>query len=180
MTASPWPPPEQIAAHPRPPPRRRNSSTSEPRIRAPETPMGWPRATAPPLTLTLSSSISSTLIEFKVTDANASLISHRSMSSALRPALSSAILAALLGVRAQGPAVEVRAGELELGRHLAGLLCHVLAAERVGEAIVDHRVDRLGVAHAEAEAGLLEQVRSLRHRLHAAPDRDLQVAGPDR
>ncbi len=59
ITASPCPPPEQIAAQPRPPPRRRSSSTSEPRMRAPEAPIGWPSATAPPLTLTRSSSMPS-------------------------------------------------------------------------------------------------------------------------
>ena len=70
-------------------------------MRAPEAPMGWPSATAPPLTLTLSSSIPSIRIEFSVTEANASLISHRSMSSAVRPAFSSAFCAALAGVRAR-------------------------------------------------------------------------------
>ena len=83
-------------------------------------------------------------------------------------------------VRAQRPAVHVGPGQLELGGDLAGLLGHVLAAERVGEPVVDHRVDRLAVAHAEAEAGLLEHVGSLGHRLHAAADADLEVAGADR
>ncbi len=40
-------------------------------------------------------------IEFSVTDANASLISHRSMSSTFRPAFSSALRAATAGVRAR-------------------------------------------------------------------------------
>src|ERR1700691_4157699 len=69
-------------------------------MRAPEAPIGCPSATAPPLTLTLSSSMPSTRIELSVTEANASLISHTSMSSAFRPALSSAFLAAEAGVRA--------------------------------------------------------------------------------
>ena len=56
---------EQIAAQPRPPPRRRSSCTSAPRMRAPEAPIGWPRATAPPLTLTLSSSMPSIRIELQ-------------------------------------------------------------------------------------------------------------------
>ena len=55
MIASPCPPPEQMAATPSPPPRRRSSCTSVPTMRAPEAPIGWPRAIAPPLTLTLSS-----------------------------------------------------------------------------------------------------------------------------
>ena len=70
-------------------------------MRAPEAPMGWPSATAPPLTFTLSSSIPSIRIELSVTEAKASLISHRSMSSTDRPAFSSAFCAALAGVRAR-------------------------------------------------------------------------------
>ena len=70
-------------------------------MRAPEAPIGWPSATAPPLTLTFSSSMPSIRIEFSVTEANASLISQRSMSSALRPAFSSAPSPPLAGVRAR-------------------------------------------------------------------------------
>ena len=70
-------------------------------MRAPDAPIGWPSATAPPLTLTLSSSMPSTRIEFRVTEAKASLISQRSMSSVLRPAFSSAFFAAAAGVRAR-------------------------------------------------------------------------------
>ena len=70
-------------------------------MRAPEAPIGCPMATAPPLTLTLSSSMPSTRIEFRVTEAKASLISHRSMSSTVRPALASAFLDAAAGVRAR-------------------------------------------------------------------------------
>src|SRR4051812_15734797 len=70
-------------------------------MRAPDAPIGWPSATAPPLTLTLSSSMPSARIEFSVTDANASLISHRSTSSAVMPTLSSAFFAAADGVFAR-------------------------------------------------------------------------------
>ena len=101
MIASPWPPPEQIAAQPSPPPRRRSSWTSAPTIRAPEAPIGWPRAIAPPLTLTLSSSMPSIRTEFSATEANASLISQRSISSADLPILSSACWAAFAGVLAR-------------------------------------------------------------------------------
>ena len=55
-------------------------------------------------------------------------------------------------VRAQRPLVEVRAGHLELVADLGRLLEHLLAAERVAQAVLDHRVERLDVAHAEAEA----------------------------
>ena len=70
-------------------------------MRAPEAPIGWPRATAPPLTLTRSSSMPSILIELSATEAKASLISHRSMSEADRPALASAFSAARAGVVAR-------------------------------------------------------------------------------
>ena len=70
-------------------------------IRAPEAPIGCPRATAPPLTLTFSSSMPSRRIECRATEAKASLISQRSMSSAVRPAFSSAFCAALAGVVAR-------------------------------------------------------------------------------
>ena len=53
-SASPWPPPPQSAAAPRPPPRRRSSWARCSTIRAPDMPIGWPIAIAPPLTLTLS------------------------------------------------------------------------------------------------------------------------------
>jgi hypothetical protein len=45
---------------------------------------------------------------------------------------------------------------------------------------VDHRVERLRVAHPVTEARLRQQVRRARHRLHAAADADLDVAGADR
>ena len=99
------------------------------------------------------------------------------ISSGRRPS-SVALIAQL--VAAQRPAVEVGPRHLELVGDLAGLLEHLLAAERVAQAVVDHRVDRLGVAHAEAEARLLEQVRRVAHRLHAAGDADVEVAGADR
>jgi hypothetical protein len=94
--------------------------------------------------------------------------------------------AALVGGRdralvgAQRPAVEVEPRQLQLVAHLGGLDEHLLAGERVREPVVDHRVERLHVAHAVAEAGARQQVRRLRHRLHAAADADLDVARADR
>lgn len=44
-------------------------------MRAPEAPIGWPKATAPPFTLTRSWSISSNFILARATAAKASLIS---------------------------------------------------------------------------------------------------------
>src|SRR5215212_8543673 len=101
MIASPWPPPEQIAETPRPPPRRRRSCTSDPRMRAPEAPIGWPSAMAPPFTFTFDSSTPSMRIELSATEANASLISKRSMSSTDSPAFSRAAFVAFAGVRAR-------------------------------------------------------------------------------
>jgi hypothetical protein len=45
---------------------------------------------------------------------------------------------------------------------------------------VDHRVERRDVAHAKAEASPRQQVGRARHRLHAAADADLHVAGANR
>ena len=83
-------------------------------------------------------------------------------------------------VRAQRPAVHVGARHLELVADLGRLDEHLLAGERVREPVVDHRVERLHVAHAGAEARLREHVGRLRHRLHPAGDGDLDVTGADR
>jgi hypothetical protein len=83
-------------------------------------------------------------------------------------------------VAAQRELVHVGAGDLELLANLVGLLAHVLARERIAEAVVDHAVERRGVPHPEAEARLLEQVGRLRHRLHPAGDSDLQIPGANR
>ena len=44
---------------------------------------------------------------------------------------------------------------------------------------MDHRVDDLAVAHAQPFAHARQQVRRVAHRLHAAGDRDVDVAGGD-
>src|ERR1700730_14911721 len=100
-SASPWPPPEQIAASPSPPPFRRSSCTIVPRMRPPEAPIGCPSETAPPFTFTRSSSAPSNCVECCATDAKASLISTRATSPIVLPARSSAIAPALAGVRAR-------------------------------------------------------------------------------
>src|SRR5215218_2981067 len=99
--ASPWPPPEQIAASPSPPPLRRRSCTIVATMRPPEAPIGCPSATAPPFTFTFASSAPRSLVEFHATDENASLISTRSTSSIVFPARSRAIAPAFAGVRAR-------------------------------------------------------------------------------
>src|SRR5581483_1420925 len=90
-SASPCPPPEQIAASPSPPPSRRSSCTRVPTIRPPEAPTGWPSATAPPFTFTRSSSAPRSRVECFATEEKASLISTRATSSIDLPALPSAI-----------------------------------------------------------------------------------------
>ena len=97
MRASPWPPPPQSAAAPTPPPRRLSSSARCRAMRAPDMPIGWPRAMAPPLTLTLSTSMPSSLAEARPTAANASLISTRSRSAGVMPSFSQALAMARAG-----------------------------------------------------------------------------------
>src|SRR5438105_1804541 len=82
-------------------------------------------------------------------------------------------------VRAERPAVLVLARDAELARHLRGLLHHVQLVEGRGEAVEDHRVDELAVPEPVAEPRLLQQVGRVRHRLHAARDDQLVVAGAD-
>ena len=56
----------------------------------PDMPIGWPSAIAPPLTLTLSASMPSSLAEARPTAAKASLISTRSRSAGVMPSFSQA------------------------------------------------------------------------------------------
>src|SRR5918911_1163914 len=109
-------------------------------MRAPDAPIGWPIATAPPLTLTRSSSMPSIRIECRVTEANASLISHRSMSPGCSPARSSAFMAASAGVvaDARGVAGRVRAVLHEDRRQLGQRLQRRLAPR--GLVDLDRRV----------------------------------------
>src|SRR5439155_14995543 len=96
-SASPCPPPPHSAAAPVRRPRRFSSFARVKTRRAPLAPIGCPSATAPPLTLTRSSSIASIRVAFSATAANASLISTRSRSSTSRPAFFSALLRARAG-----------------------------------------------------------------------------------
>ena len=70
--------------------RRFSSYSSVVRIRAPEAPMGWPMAMAPPLTLTLLVSQPISLLTAQACAAKASLISSRSRSCGFQPARCSA------------------------------------------------------------------------------------------
>ena len=65
--------------------RCRNAETSVTRIRAPEAPIGWPIAQAPPFTLTRSLGRCAWRMAASATTAKASLTSHRSTSPTFQP-----------------------------------------------------------------------------------------------
>ena len=130
-------------------------------------PSGWPIAMAPPLTLTFSGSRSRSRMKRIATAAKASLISKRSMSSGVRPALASALRAA--GRRAGEHDRRVGAGDG--GRDDAGarreaeVLADLLAADRDERGAVD---DAGGVAGVVDVVDLLDPVVLLeRHRVEA-------------
>src|SRR5476651_15889 len=66
-------------------------------MRAPEAPIGWPMAMAPPLTLTLDVSQPRSLLTAQACAANASFASIRSRSSFFQPAFLSAARDAGIG-----------------------------------------------------------------------------------
>src|SRR5437660_7153720 len=74
------PPPMQSAAAPRFKPYFCKAATSVTTILAPDAPIGWPSAQAPPCTLTFSCGKESSCIAAMATTAKASLISKRSTS----------------------------------------------------------------------------------------------------
>src|SRR5579862_892715 len=69
------PPPMQSDATPRLPPRLRSAPIRVTRMRAPDAPIGWPSAQAPPCTFTLSCGSRCSFIAAMATTAKASLIS---------------------------------------------------------------------------------------------------------
>ena len=90
-----------------------------------------------------------------------------------------AVARAALLMAARGVLVlRVAADVVVLGDDLAGV-AHVALLERAPQAVVDHRVDDLAVAHAQPFAHARQQVRAVAHRLHAAGDGDVDVAGRD-
>src|SRR5689334_4253433 len=105
MMAGAMPPAAHIVTSPRLRLRRSSSSSTVPIRIEPVAPMGWPSAIEPPLTLTLSRSSLRSRMNFSATTANASLISNRSMSSSVRPALANTLRAAGTG------AFSIRVGE---------------------------------------------------------------------
>ena len=72
-------------------------------MRAPEAPMGWPRAQAPPLTLSFSCGMPRSRMAIMATTAKASLTSKRSTSSTLQPARSRACRMAGTGAVVKSP-----------------------------------------------------------------------------
>src|SRR5438094_5871835 len=80
-----FPPPRHRVARPRFAPRSFIAYARVVRIRAPVHPSGWPRATAPPFTFSLSDEIPSSFATATVAAAYASLCSKRSKSSIVSP-----------------------------------------------------------------------------------------------
>eukprot|EP00043_Microstomoeca_roanoka_P023604 m.258924 g.258924 ORF g.258924 m.258924 type:complete len:349 (+) comp32889_c0_seq1:304-1350(+) len=95
--ATPMPPPMHSVARPFFEPRRCISNSRVFRIRAPEAPIGWPMAMAPPFTFTMDGSQPISLLTAQACAAKASFASTRSRSSAFQPALSSALREAKIG-----------------------------------------------------------------------------------
>src|SRR6185312_7616884 len=93
------PPPMQSVARPFLESRFCISCSSVTSTRAPDAPIGWPIAIAPPLTLTLEVSQPRSLLTAQAWAANASLASIRSRSPTLQPAFFSAARDAGLQLR---------------------------------------------------------------------------------
>ena len=142
IRASPWPPPPQSAAAPTPPPRRFSSSARCRTMRAPDMPIGWPRAMAPPLTLTLSRSRPRSLAEARPTAAKASLISMRSRSDGADALLRAGLLD--------------RAGRLRLQAGVGS--GHVAVGADLGEP-GQAQLLGLGLAHDDDRGGAVGDLR---------------------
>src|SRR5207248_666845 len=82
-------------------------------------------------------------------------------------------------LRAQRPLVLLTARDLVLPRTTRAVDAHVAMIHGAPQPVLDHRVDDLAVAHAVAQARLIEQVRRVAHALHAAGDDDLRLARVD-
>ena len=65
-------------------------------------------------------------------------------------------------------------------RDFLGGHAHVAAFDGAGQSFLQHRVDDLGVPHPVAPAGALQQERRVAHRLGAAGQHQVDVAGLDR
>src|SRR6267143_5666934 len=97
------PPPMHRVATPRLPPVFLSAPIRVTRMRAPEAPIGWPSAQAPPWILTLSCGNPCSFIAAMVTTAKASLISKRSTSCAFHPVRSKSLAIAPTGAVVNQP-----------------------------------------------------------------------------
>ena len=83
-------------------------------------------------------------------------------------------------LRGQRERVLLLARDAVLLGHVLGRDAHVVLVVHVPQAVGDHRVDQLPVAHALAVARVVQHVRRQAHALLAAGDHDLAVAVADR
>src|SRR6266850_2264730 len=79
-----------------------------------------------------------------------------------------------------GELILILARDRVLLGHVLGGDAHVVLVVDVPQAVHDHRVDELGVAHAEAVARAVQHMRREAHRLLAARDDDVGIAVRDR
>ena len=83
----------------------------------------------------------------------------------------------LLGKHGMG--VQFFTGKMVAGRHVLGGDAHVIVVESVPEAVPDHLVHKLGIAHAAPPACGGQDIGSLRHVLHAACHHTAGLSGAD-
>ncbi len=84
-----------------------------------------------------------------------------------------------LVLRGDGELILLLAGDLPALRHVLCGIAHVVAVEGVPQAIPDHGIDHLRVAHLDAVAQM-DAVRRLTHALLPAGDDDRRIAVADR
>src|SRR6516225_6820862 len=79
-------------------------------------------------------------------------------------------------LRAQRPTVLSVAGHLIFFDQVFGMPARMRIGKRVVQAVAQHAVVKLSVAHAIAPAGARNEIRRKIHVLHAAGDRDTDIA----
>src|SRR5208282_6634946 len=83
-----------------------------------------------------------------------------------------------LVLRGDGERVLLRPRDLPLAGDVLRGITHVIAVKGLPQAVLDHRIDHLEVAHLHA-AAQIRAVRGNAHRFLAAGDRDLGIAVED-
>ncbi len=91
------------------------------------------------------------------------------------PAVVDGGLGALEGF--DGEVIHLLAADAALVRHVLGEGAHQAAGFRVFQAVQEHVIRHLAVAHAVAAPRLIENVGRVAHGLHAAADHDVVAAG---